>query len=59
VTEAEPADTAGAGVVEEIYIAPAGGAPMQRLDAVEAVAREGLRGDGCRRDLPRRVPARA
>jgi MOSC domain-containing protein YiiM len=39
------AESVVAGVVEEIYIAPAGGAPMEHVKAVEAVAREGLRGD--------------
>ncbi len=33
------------GVVEEIYIAPRGGATMQRVDEVEALAGAGLRGD--------------
>jgi MOSC domain-containing protein YiiM len=33
------------GVVEEIYVAEAGGAPMTRVEAVEAIERKGLRGD--------------
>lgn len=33
------------GVVERIYIAPEGGAAMQAVEQVEAVARRGLRGD--------------
>jgi MOSC domain-containing protein YiiM len=33
------------GVVEAIYIAAAGGVPMARVEAVEAVAHAGLRGD--------------
>lgn len=33
------------GVVERIYVAPEGGADMQAVERVEAVARRGLRGD--------------
>lgn len=33
------------GVVEEIYIAPEGGAAMKKVDAAEAVAEGGLQGD--------------
>ncbi len=33
------------GIVEEIYIAPLGGAPMERLGQVEAVVGGGLQGD--------------
>jgi MOSC domain-containing protein YiiM len=33
------------GIVEEIYITAEGGAPMERVDEVEAIAYSGLRGD--------------
>lgn len=34
-----------AGTVEAIYIAPQGGAPMQRVESVRVIAGEGLAGD--------------
>ena len=33
------------GVVETIYTTPAGSEPMEEVEAIEAVARQGLRGD--------------
>ena len=39
------------GIVEKIYIAPAGGANMQALEEAEALAEQGLRGDRyCQRE---------
>lgn len=33
------------GIVEEIYIAPGGGAKMEKVDEIEAIANLGLKGD--------------